>query len=343
MTRVLPLLGLAGVFIASPALAQNCVPNAGFETGDLSSWNFVDIAGPFNAGGVNAAGHDVGFNLFVSAPTEGNFSFTHGFDGQGPGVITLGQQVTVTSGLTPLTFDYRAGWDMLNFGGSTLDRTFDVVVRDTGTGMALQTTTILTAAAGSSTLDTGVMMGSADLSMFIGQTVDVNFEWNIPESFTGPAHFELDNISCPAGTVIGTSYCGPAPANSTGNSAVMSATGSPSVPANSLTLVASDLPANSFGFFLTSLTQGFVANPGGSMGDLCLGGSIGRYVGPGQIQNSGAGQQISLLLDLTMTPTPTGLVSIAAGEVWNFQAWYRDAVGGAATSNFTDGLEITFL
>lgn len=26
-----------------------------------------------------------------------------------------------------------------------------------------------------------------------------------------------------------------------------------------------------------------------------------------------------------------------------FQLWYRDSVGSAATSNFTDGLEVTFL
>jgi hypothetical protein len=99
---------------------------------------------------------------------------------------------------------------------------------------------------------------------------------------------------------------------------------------------------NAFGYFLTSTTQGFVANPGGSMGNLCLAGSIGRYVGPGQIQNSGAAGAISLPLDLTQTPQPTGSVAIVAGQTWNFQAWYRDAVGGSATSNFTDGLSIGF-
>ena len=85
-----------------------------------------------------------------------------------------------------------------------------------------------------------------------------------------------------------------------------------------------------------------MANPGGSDGNLCLGGSIGRYVGPGQIVNSGATGSFTLPLDLTQTPTPTGLVAIAAGETWNFQAWHRDAVGGFATSNFTDGLAVQF-
>jgi hypothetical protein len=52
------------------------------------------------------------------------------------------------------------------------------------------------------------------------------------------------------------------------------------------------------------MTQGNVPQPG-SLGVLCLGGSIGRYVGPGQIQNTGGTGAFCLLLDLTQTPTPT--------------------------------------
>ncbi|MEM8712495.1 MAG: hypothetical protein AAGG01_16195, partial [Planctomycetota bacterium] len=111
---------------------------------------------------------------------------------------------------------------------------------------------------------------------------------------------------------------------------------------NDLTLMASDLPLNGFGFFITSTTQGFTANPSGSEGNLCLDGAIGRYVGAGQIQNSGMTGSFSLTLDLTQTPTPTGLVSVMAGETWNFQGWHRDSVMGMATSNFTDGLSIAF-
>jgi hypothetical protein len=143
------------------------------------------------------------------------------------------------------------------------------------------------------------------------------------------------------GGSIGTNYCTAVP-NSTGSAASMSATGSASTASNNLVLAASSLPQNAFGFFLTSLTQGFVANPGGSLGNLCLGGSIGRYVGPGQIQNSGAGGAIALAVDLSQHPTPTGFVSVQAGETWNFTAWYRDSVGGAAVSNFADGSEIVF-
>ncbi|MEM6571890.1 MAG: sialidase family protein [Planctomycetota bacterium] len=142
--------------------------------------------------------------------------------------------------------------------------------------------------------------------------------------------------------VLGMNYCGPGNPNSTGASGRMEPLGSAVVADNDVLLRAVDLPTQSFGFFITSQTQGFVANPGGSAGNLCLGGAVGRYVGPGQIQNSGAAGEIELQLDLNQTPTPTGLVAVQVGETWSFQAWHRDAVMGSATSNFSDGSSITF-
>ena len=144
-----------------------------------------------------------------------------------------------------------------------------------------------------------------------------------------------------ADVTLGDNYCMANP-NSTGATGAISAVGSPVAASNDVTLNASSLPNNAFGFFLTSQTQAFTMNPGGSSGNLCLGGQIGRYVGPGQIQNTGMAGEFSLVLDLTQTPQPTGFVSIQAGETWNFTAWHRDTSGTGATSNFTDGLENTF-
>ncbi|QDV07675.1 BNR/Asp-box repeat protein [Planctomycetes bacterium Poly30] len=141
---------------------------------------------------------------------------------------------------------------------------------------------------------------------------------------------------------VGTQYC-TAAVNSTGSAASLMGEGSLDVTDNAFALNASALPPLSFGFFITSQSQGFVMNPGGSSGNLCVAGSIGRYVGSGQIKNSGAAGAFSLDLDLTQTPQPTGFVSITSGQTWNFQAWYRDSVGGQATSNFTNGLSIDFI
>jgi hypothetical protein len=138
---------------------------------------------------------------------------------------------------------------------------------------------------------------------------------------------------------FGMNYC-MANTNSTGQVASMAASGSDVVTDNDLTLSSTQLPANAFSFYITSQAQGFVANPAGSAGNLCLSGGIGRYVGPGQIQQANTSGTIGLAIDLTGIPTPGGLVSGTAGETWNFQAWYRDAVSGTPTSNFTDGISI---
>ena len=144
------------------------------------------------------------------------------------------------------------------------------------------------------------------------------------------------------GDGIGTNYC-MANANSSGVAATISAVGSTDVADNNVTLEVSDLPLNVFGFVVTSLDQGFIPNPGGSQGNLCVVNAIGRFVGPGQVQNSGATGMFSLAVDLTMIPQPTGAVSAMAGDSWNFQAWFRDTdMTGASTSNFTDGIEIEF-
>ncbi|MEZ6016658.1 MAG: LamG-like jellyroll fold domain-containing protein [Planctomycetota bacterium] len=141
---------------------------------------------------------------------------------------------------------------------------------------------------------------------------------------------------------IGTRYCAPSVINASGAASVLIATGSAVAADNDVTLHATSMPLNSFGFFLTSRTQGMIAQPGGSQGVLCLGGNIGRYVGAGQIKNSGTTGAFSLVLNLTQHPTPSGLVAVLAGDTWNFQAWHRDIAAGVATSNFTDAVSVSF-
>jgi len=117
---------------------------------------------------------------------------------------------------------------------------------------------------------------------------------------------------------VGSVYCGPGVTNSTGSPGRIRGVGSASVATNNLTLVAENLPQNSFGFFLTSRTQGYLAQPGGSMGVLCVLGGIGRYVAPAEVRSSGSIGRFYLRIDVNRTPTPLGLTTIAAGETWNF-------------------------
>ena len=101
------------------------------------------------------------------------------------------------------------------------------------------------------------------------------------------------------------------------------------------------MPNASFGFFITSQSQGFAANPGGSAGNLCLSGSIGRGVGGGPA-NTGLSGMLSISVDWTNIPQPNGAVAAMVGDTWNFQCWMRDSDGmGMATSNFSDGYSVT--
>ena len=142
------------------------------------------------------------------------------------------------------------------------------------------------------------------------------------------------------GTGLGTNYC-MAATNSTGSPGSIAAFGSTVASANDLTLTANGLPNSQFGIFVTSTTQAFVPGAGGtSNGNLCVGGSIGRFSAPNQILSTGQTGSISLVVDTMQVPQGATFTAIMAGDTWNFQAWHRDTVG--LGSNFTEGLEIGF-
>ena len=81
----------------------------------------------------------------------------------------------------------------------------------------------------------------------------------------------------------------------------------------------------------------------GSAGNLCLGGSIGRY--SNFVASTGNTGTLSRSFNANSYPTPTGQPgSVQAGETLYFQWWHRDsAPTGGATSNFTRGLRVTFI
>lgn len=135
-------------------------------------------------------------------------------------------------------------------------------------------------------------------------------------------------------------YCGPNTTNSTGLSGVMTASGSAVVSAADLSLSATQLPVGQTTLFLVSSMQGFVANPGQSFGNLCLGGTIGRF--NAEVTTSDASGVATLAPDLSAIPEGPGFAVVQPGETWNFQAWHRDNFFGNPVSNFTDGISITF-
>jgi hypothetical protein len=115
----------------------------------------------------------------------------------------------------------------------------------------------------------------------------------------------------------------------------MIATGSTVVADNDLSILVSDLPQNSAGYFFTSGNIGFVAFPGSSQGILCMIGGISRF---GGVQLAGTTGTFDFDVDLN---NYAGTGPVQAGSTWYLQTWYRDA-NPTSTSNFSDGVEITF-
>jgi len=135
---------------------------------------------------------------------------------------------------------------------------------------------------------------------------------------------------------IGTSYC-PQPLNSVGLVSTLQARGSDVAADDCIYLIATNLPQDSFGYFICGQAQAMIPAFGGF---LCIGGDIGRGVG-GAILNSGAAGAFLTESSLDL-PQPLGSQQALAGETWNFQAICRDSFGGVATSTFTNAVSITF-
>ncbi len=361
--KLIPFASLL-LFAASPAFAQ--LVSEDFETGNTHDWG-VEFGAPgahFTTGGnpdgrieisvantasvlpaamivPGAAGHPWSGNFRTLGAAS--FSFDREVTAGSSNFGTLPFLVIANDGGTRTDFADDA-WafvytgDNFQFGPSPWTT---VTTQIPSSALSLPPNWDAVALPGSSLAgaDPGVIWNSViqDVS-YIGIAMGRPFNGG---AWFGSHVINFDNFVLEGAAVVANNYCGPAVANSSGLPGTMSALGSSTVGVNNLVLVASDLPANQFGIFVTSMTQAFV--PGGagtSNGNICLGGVIGRFNRTGEILATGTGGTFALATDLTSIPQGNGAVSVMAGETWNFQAWHRDSVG--LGSNFTDGLEITF-
>ena len=139
----------------------------------------------------------------------------------------------------------------------------------------------------------------------------------------------------------------PAVPNSTGGAGILTYVGATAVGADGIELRATRLVPGVFGLFVVSRDAAFVANPGGSQGNLCLGGAIGRIDEIHQVKNTGTMGEITLDTrlgewSLASIPLGGGTTAVLPGERWHFTYWFRDVDGGVQTSNFANGLFVDF-
>ena len=159
-----------------------------------------------------------------------------------------------------------------------------------------------------------------------GQYDCPDYEWaGYRESFQYVLNFDGGGAS---------NYCVSSPNSFSLSGATIANTGSVSLAANDLGLVASDAAQNQFGLFFYGDTQVQTALGNGF---LCVGGSIVRF--PAGLTD-GLG---SATFQVDNQNLPAGTPALVAGETQNFQFWFRDAPGGGAGFNFSDGLSVTFL
>ncbi|MFT7670529.1 MAG: hypothetical protein ACI8X5_003238 [Planctomycetota bacterium] len=135
-----------------------------------------------------------------------------------------------------------------------------------------------------------------------------------------------------SGPCVGNSYC-QATANSVGPGALMCSSGSSSIASNDLDLVTTGVPPGNIGLYFYGPNQ--VQVPFGN-GWRCVGGGVYRL--PPQAANGGG--VLTHALDNTSPLTPAGQIS--AGELWNFQLWYRDPAAGGSLYNTSNGHSILF-
>ncbi|MCP5021983.1 MAG: hypothetical protein GY930_09405 [bacterium] len=173
----------------------------------------------------------------------------------------------------------------------------------------------------------------------------------------------FDNFILNGVSGVGTPFCNPASSNSSGNSTTLSGSfltgGGIASGLSDLHLECANGVPNELGYFLVGSTA---SDPGISVsnGMMCLSSgpfyrynvlgttsnSVGLFDAGGTLVNFAGTSSVGPVgaetgFDVPDTVTGTSM-TITAGSTWHFQAWHRDTPAGVGTSNFSNGLSVTF-
>jgi hypothetical protein len=193
MKKIICILAL--VFAGNAHSAQILV-NGGFETGDFTGWDVTDLGLDGNCPSMNrdwnvSAIDSTGCDL-VGGPISGEFSAYNMLDGIGPLTYVLSQDFMINGSLVSadLSWIHKASWSL-----SGLDRVFSVDLLNANDG-SLISNLFSESYNDSSNLVTSAPMidALAALSGLEGQSLSLAFSIFIPEVWTGPAGFVLDDV-----------------------------------------------------------------------------------------------------------------------------------------------------
>jgi hypothetical protein len=174
--------------------------NGSFETGDFTGWTTTDPADFCQPWTVFLSpssdwcfsGFDADWPTTISA-FDGSYFADVTWDGDGTGDAMLSQTVSIPS-TRPVTLNWwdNTSWD-LTFG-ATEQRVEYVDILNSDGSAVLQSFRIQ-AFRPNTEGATGWITHTLHLSRFAGQTVQIRFRLTIPEEFTGPANFALDDVT----------------------------------------------------------------------------------------------------------------------------------------------------
>ena len=180
------------LFLPQKGYSAELLTNGSFETGDFTGWtvNSTQSSNYCTNWMVTTQGGRTCYGQTAN-PQDGNYVALNGFDGTG-GEFTMYQDVTLPAMLSiRLTFMFRAQWNIPN--GTNQSRVFRVQVRDTSNNI-LQEVYSFTALSGRSGQNSGWRTQVHNLNQYAGQTIRLYFLEVVPERFTGPGQFEIDDI-----------------------------------------------------------------------------------------------------------------------------------------------------
>jgi len=174
------------------------VTNGGFETGNFTGWTAVSNGATGGCGSnlwvVNNTGTQgcTSYGTTTAAPISGTYAAFNTFDGSAVN-YTLSQQIIVPGSITAATLSFM---DEFTMGYSGTLRTFNV-----GFYNAAGTTllgNVFTQQPGVSQKQAWTQQSidvKALLASYVGNTLTLRFTQIIPQDYTGPAGFGLDNVS----------------------------------------------------------------------------------------------------------------------------------------------------
>ena len=197
--------GICGALLtySNPLVTDNCsststldlIQNGSFESG-IANWSVLGPNMGLSSCGdnwiVQSNSNSVCCCVLDFPASNGSSALFTAFDGNAGDLYQVNQLITLPTGISAANLDFNYQGEFSYSGAS---RVFDVQIWDNTNTLLLGTILTQNMPNGAVPLTTSSTNVTALLSGLSGSTVNLRFSATIPQSFTGPAKFMIDNVS----------------------------------------------------------------------------------------------------------------------------------------------------